>query len=319
MSEIFAGVDLGGTKTACVFAGADGKIVAQRRIATQSYEGPQAVIRRIAELVKELSSETGVRPAAVGMGVPGLADLATGTTRFLPNMPTQWRDVGVREVLAPLVGCEVLLLNDARAATLAELVFGHGRQYRDMVFFTLGTGIGGGVVIDGKLRLGALGAAGELGHTIVEPDGPLCGCGNRGCLETLASGPALTAEGVRLLLSGLAPELHRITGGNTAAVNPKTMAEAAGCGDKTVKAAIGRVATYLGIASATMISALHPQAIVFSGGMAAMGAVLIDAVRDAAVPRVGMFPAQDVRFMRSELGDDAGVLGAVALAMRAGI
>src|SRR4029077_760770 len=108
----------------------------------------------------------------------------------------------------------VYILNDARAATLGELVFGNGRTARTMVFFGLGTGVGGGVIIDGQLRLGPLGAAGELGHQVILPEGPLCGCGNRGCLETLVSGPALTAEGVRLFLAGNAPKLHALCDGD---------------------------------------------------------------------------------------------------------
>ena len=188
MAETYASVDLGGTNIACIFAGGDGRIVCGRTVPTQSHEGAQAVLARIAELVKSLAAECGSRPAALGMGIPGLADLKNGVTKFLPNLPTQWRDVPVRDVLSPKAGCPVFLLNDVRMATLGELVFGHGRTSRTMAFFALGTGIGGGVAIDGKLRLGPLGAAGELGHQTILPDGPQCGCGSRGCLETVAAG-----------------------------------------------------------------------------------------------------------------------------------
>jgi glucokinase len=196
MTDIYASIDLGGTKIACVFATGDGKILAERTVPTHSHEGPPAVLARIAELVNEMAATVGQHPSAAGMGVPGLADLAAGATRFLPNLPTQWRGVPVREVLAPQIGCPVYLLNDVRMATLGELTYGHGRTARTMIFFALGTGIGGGVVIEGRLRLGPLGAAGELGHQTIVPDGPTCGCGNRGCLETLASGPAIAAQGV---------------------------------------------------------------------------------------------------------------------------
>jgi len=260
MDEIYAGVDLGGTKIACGLAGADGKLIADRAISTESHEGPNAVIQRIAGLVNALARETGRRPAAVGIGVPGLADVNRGVTRFLPNLPTQWRDVPVRELLTPQVGCDVFLLNDARAATLGELAFGHGRGVKDMIFYTLGTGIGGGVVIDGKLRLGPLGAAGEFGHVTILPDGPLCGCGSRGCLETLASGPALSGEGVRLLRSGQAPKLFELTQGDASKVTPKVLAEAAVAGDAAVLEAVRRAGYYLGIGVANVISTVASRA-----------------------------------------------------------
>ena len=319
MSELYAGVDLGGTKIAAGLATTDGKIVADRAVPTGSNEGPQAVVQRIADLINALAKDTGNRVKAVGIGVPGLADVTHGVTKFLPNMPGQWRDVPVRELLSPKVNCEVYLLNDARAATLGELAFGHGRSVKDMVFYTLGTGIGGGIVIDGKLRLGPLGAAGELGHVIVQPDGPRCACGSRGCLEIFASGPALTGEGVRLLKSGQASILFEKIGGDASRVTPKSMADAAAAGDKAIQEAIRRAGYYLGLGVAGVISTLHPEMVVFGGGVAEMGAPLLDVVRETAVKNVGLFPADSVQFKQSELRERAGLMGGVAVAMQAGI
>ena len=183
-----------------------------------------------------------------------------------------------------------------------------------MIFLTVGTGIGGGVVIDRKLRLGPLGAAGELGHQTIQSDGPLCGCGNRGCLETLASGPALIGEGVRLLLSGLAPALHKLTGGNVAAVTPKEMGEAARAGDAAVGAAIARAAAYLGIGVANAVTAMHPDMVVLGGSVAALGDLLLDPIRAVVRERVRMFPVDEVTIERSILEDKAGLLGGIALA-----
>lgn len=149
--ELYASVDLGGTKIACALAEADGRILGESTIPTQSHQGPEAVLQRIADQVSGLAKEIGRQPAALGMGVPGLADLQRGTTRFLPNLPTHWRDVPVREILSPLVGCPVYLLNDVRMATLGELTYGHGRTARTMAFLALGTGIGGGVAEIGPL------------------------------------------------------------------------------------------------------------------------------------------------------------------------
>jgi len=231
MKSLFASVDLGDTNVTVAITDAEGRVVAEDKQPTQSHEGPTAVLEHITGIIKTLAERSGTRPAALGMGVPGLVDLAHGVTKFLPNLPTQWRDVPVRSTLEPKLGCPVYLLNDARAATLGELEFGKGRDARTMVFVTLGTGVGGGVVVDRQLRLGPLGAAGEIGHQTIRPDGPLCGCGNRGCLETLASGPAIAAEGVRLLLSGNAPRLFEICDGNPAKVSPATMAVATVAGD----------------------------------------------------------------------------------------
>jgi len=319
MVDIYASVDLGGTNIAGVFAGQDGRILGEKKVPTQSHEGPEAVLERIAELVDGLAQEIGSRPLALGMGIPGLADLKNGVTKFLPNLPTQWRDVPVRGVLSPKIGCPVYLLNDVRMATLGELTFGHGRSARTMVFFALGTGIGGGVAVDGKLRLGPLGAAGELGHQTILPEGPRCGCGSRGCLETLASGPAIAAEGVRLMLSGLAPKLHELVRGEASAVTPREMAAAADAGDTRVREAIVRAAGYLGIGVANVVTILHPDLVVLGGGVAAIGPLLFDTVRQTVRERVGMFPTDDIEIKPSLLGEQAGALGGIALAMKGGL
>ncbi len=316
--ELYASVDLGGTKIACAFGDAEGRIVAEDRAPTESYEGPENVIKRIARLINDLAEKAGQRPAAVGMAVPGLADLPNGVTLFLPNLPGQWRNVPVRDLLAPQVGCPVYLLNDVRTATLGELTFGHGKTAKTMAFFALGTGIGGGIAIDGKLRLGPLGAAGELGHLIIEPDGPLCGCGNRGCMEALASGPAITAEGVRLMLIGQAPKMYEMVEGDYSKVTPKVMAEAAAAGDEPIKQAIIRAAQYLAIGICNVIVTIHPDLVVLGGGVANIGALLFDTVRATVKERVRMIPPETVRIEPSLLGDRAGTLGGIALAMKRG-
>ncbi len=314
--DVYAGVDLGGTAVKCAIAQRDGRILAEESIPTQSHQGPEAVLARVAQTVGRLAEACGAMPVGLGMGIPGLVDLAAGATRFLPNFPGHWRDVPVRDLLAPQVHCPVFLLNDVRTATLGELTFGRGRQCDTMVFFAIGTGIGGGVVVEGKLRLGPLGAAGELGHHTILPDGPRCGCGNRGCLEALASASAIAAEGVRLMLIGQAPKLHELTGGDAGRVTTKTMAEAARHGDTRIAEAITRAGEYLGIGVANVVVTLHPDLVVLGGGAAAIGELLFDAVRRTVAARVGMIPTDGLRIEPSLLGDKAGVLGAVALAIQ---
>ena len=312
---MFVGVDLGGTNIAAAAGDADGRIVRERSIPTLSHEGPTAVLERVAQLVRDVG---GNHLSAVGLGLPGTLDRASGVVRFLPNLPGNWRNVPVGKPLSAALGCPVHLLNDARLAALGELAYGWGQHYRTLVLFTLGTGVGGGVIIDGRLRLGPFGAAGEVGHQTIIPDGPLCGCGNRGCLETLASGPAITFEAIRLMRSGMAPRLHELTAGDASRVSPREVASAAAAGDQHLADALERVAGYLAIAAANLINILHPDLIVLAGGVAAMGEPLLGPLRAAVGRRVGMFPADSVMIERSALEDRAGVLGGIALAARGG-
>jgi glucokinase len=252
----------------------------------------------------------------LGIGVPGLVEIEKGRTLFLPNLPTQWRGIEVAAPLATRLGCPVSLLNDARMAALGELRFGAGKDDDDLtfVFFTLGTGVGGGIAIDGKLRLGPLGAAAELGHQMILPDGPRCGCGSRGCLETLASGPALIGKGAWLVKCGRAPILRDRIEGDLNRLTPFEMAAAAEEGDEAVEEVLIEAARYIGIGAANVITAIHPELVVLGGGVAKLGDVLFDTVRQTVKERVGMFPTDDIRIEPSQLGDKAGVWGGLALA-----
>ncbi|MBK8048338.1 MAG: ROK family protein [Anaerolineales bacterium] len=303
--DVFASVDLGGTKIACALATTDGQVLAEHKTPTQAHEGPAAVLARIGALVEALSDEVGRRPAALGMGIPGEADIARGSVKFLPNLPTQWRGVPVADVLEPRLGCPIYLLNDVRAATLGELVYGHGRQVGNLAFFAVGTGIGGGFTIDGHLHLGPNGTAGEFGHHTIIPDGPRCGCGSRGCLETLCSGPAITAEGVRLLLTGQTTRLQELVNGDAGRVTPHEMALAAAAGDVAVRDILVRAAEYLGIGVANVFAILHPDLVVIGGSVAEIGPLLFDTVRATVRQRIGMFPADELRVEPSLLGNKA--------------
>ncbi|UCF36547.1 MAG: ROK family protein [Acidobacteriota bacterium] len=319
MTRLFASVDLGGTYIKCAFADAEGNIKRSESVPTKSHEGAIKVLERMAGLITDTAQHVGEHPHAVGIGIPGVIDLHQGITKFLPNFPTDWNGIPVRETLEPKLGCPVYLLNDVRMATLGELTYGHGRESSTMVFLALGTGIGGGLVIEGRLRLGPNGAAAEIGHQTVLPDGPLCGCGNRGCVEALASGPAITGAGVRLLLGGQAPVLHEITGGDVAKVTTETMAEAVRMGEASVRAVVTKAADYIGIGIANMVTTLHPDLIVLGGGVAQMGEVLFVQIRKVLEERVRMVPTEDIAIKPSKLGPLAGTLGGIALAMKGGL
>ncbi|MBZ5581283.1 MAG: ROK family protein [Acidobacteriia bacterium] len=312
---MFASVDIGAAQTACALATGAGQMVAERTIPTLAHEGPDAVLNRVASAIGDMALAAGQRLLAVGVGVPGLADFHRGRALFLPNLPAGWRDLPVTDRLSAKLSCPVFLLNDARMAALGELWFGHGRNAKTMVVFTVGTGIGGGVVIDRRLRLGPLGAAGEVGHQTILPDGPLCGCGNRGCLETLASGPALVGEATRLLKSGHAPHLYDMVNGDADKITPRLMTQAAAAGDSSVREAIVRAGRFLGIGVSNVITVLNPELVVVGGELAAVGPLLIDTVRREVRERVRLFPVEKVRIETSALEDKAGLWGGIALAI----
>lgn len=318
MADLYVGVDVGGTSVKCAVGTADGTILQESSLPTDSHAGPHDVLRRIGEAVETLMQEQGVKPRAVGMGLPGLVDTRRGVTRYLPNLTTHWKEIPAAEILAHQLGCEVRILNDVRTATYGELTFGHGRR-RDqisMVFMAIGTGIGGGIVIDGKLRIGSVGAAGELGHQTIDPTGPLCGCGNHGCLETLASGTALAAEGIRLMLMGLAPALHQLVQGDPGKVTAEALGKVADQ-DDAVRQAILHAASYLAIGIANVAVILHPELVVLGGGVANLGELLLGRIKNDLRERVGpLFAMDDLLLETSQLGSQAGVLGAIALASR---
>jgi len=276
-SEIYAGVDIGGTKVAVALGTAEGRVLAAGAIEittgrepANAWDGsPSSVLERSAQLIESLTTRCGAEPTAIGVGLPGLVDTSTGTAEFLPNLPGNWKGVQVAEILRNRTGKNVYVLNDARLATLGEYTFGAGRTTSDMLLITVGTGIGGGLILNGRLRLGLHGAAGEVGHQTILPDGIPCSCGSRGCLETLASGPALAAEGSALLRQDLAPRLRELAAGGP--VTPKLMVVAAAKGDVMVAAAIDRAARYLGIGIANAITITAVELVVITGGMSALG------------------------------------------------
>jgi len=312
----YVSVDLGGTNIACAVADEAMNLLGESKTPTESHLGPEGVLERIVTAVEELCRENEIEPCGIGLGVPGLADLSSGKTLFLPNLPTQWRQVPVTAPLGERLGCPVSLLNDARMAALGELVFGAGKGDENLTFafFTIGTGIGGGIAIDGKLRLGPLGAAAELGHQTIDPDGPLCGCGNRGCLEAVASGTALVGKGAWLVRSGRASRLRELCEGDLNRITPFLMVDAAAEGDDAVGDVIREAGEAIGIGVANVATVLHPELVVLGGGVAKMGDLLLRHVRETVDRRVGMFPPETVRIETSVLGEMAGTWGGLALA-----
>lgn len=286
------GIDLGGTNlkwTVVERVGDDWRSIDRGQQRTRGTEGPAVVVGQMADIGRAARARW-PDIASVGIGVPGLYDPAAGTTRFLVNVPGQWAGFAVGPPVEAAVGVPTGLINDARAFGLAELRLGAGRTARSMIGLTLGTGIGGVVVIDGRVVLGHDGTAGELGHQTIDPDGPRCGCGNVGCLEAFARGDRLAAAcGTATAKAGIA---------------------AARAGEPRALEGVARIGRYLGIGIANAIAILSPDRVVIGGGISAAGDLLLDPIRAELRRRVTTTSLDEVEVVTAELGTWAGSIGA---------
>jgi glucokinase len=293
------GIDLGGTGIkACVLVDrAHPDDAAGFTAETHAKDGPKLVLDRIAALAEKAIGAAG-EVDHVGLAAPGPLDVERGLSLFMPNLPG-WTETPIVAELESRLGRPVALLNDARALTLAELELGAGRGCRNVVCFALGTGVGGGVVVDGRLLLGMNGTIGELGHQTVDPDGPPCACGSRGCLEQYASGSAIA----------------RGAGTPT----PAGAFEAARAGDARAVRAVERAATMLGIGIANVVLAVGPERVVVGGGAAAAGELLLEPARQEFARRNRMMPIERMSILPAELGPFAGAIGAALWGERAAV
>ena len=309
----FIGIDLGGTNIKAGLVDLEaGKLIGSKSVPTVSREGPDAVMIRMADLAIQLIGENKVAKSdvgGIGIGVPGLLDLQKGTTKFLPNLPGNWPDIPLRDTITSRTGIPAAILNDARAITFGEWKFGAGRGVDTMACFTLGTGVGGGLVINSRLHLGSVGAAGELGHQTIDFNGPRCGCGNRGCLEAYATGPAIGAMGVKAVMQGLTTSIGKLVNYDLNKIGPDTIAQAARDGDAVAKEIYDTVGMYYGIAIANVCVFVLPQKVVLAGGVAAAGELLFEPIRKTLKERVTMVPVDQVDVVQAELGNNAGVMG----------
>jgi glucokinase len=286
------GIDLGVTNLKWAVVGRDAdawQVQAQGQSPTLAVEGPDAVIGRLIELANRSVADWPAI-ASIGIGVPGLYDPARGATTFLVNMPGAWRDRMVGPPVEAALGLPTCLINDARAFGLAELRLGAGRGAESLVGLTLGTGVGGVIAVDGKVRLGHDGTAGELGHQTIDPDGPLCGCGNHGCVEAFARADRIAAA----------------CGTQTA----EDAVAAARAGDPRAIEGLAEIGRYLGIGIANAVTVISPDRVVIGGGIAAAGDLLLGPVRAELARRVQTTPLAAVEVVTAELGTWAGAIGA---------
>lgn len=312
------GIDIGGTKIAGGVVDAEGRILARARAESPASD-PAAIVDTVASLVAGLAEHHPVD--RVGVGAAGFIDAGRSTVLFAPNLA--WRDQPLGAQLAARLGVPVVVENDANAAAWGEYRFGAGRDpgrdLSDLLLVTVGTGVGGGIVVDGDLRRGAFGIAAEIGHLRLVHGGRLCGCGNHGCWEQYASGSALvrTARSDALEGSVLAAPLLERAGGDAAAITGPMITELARAGDPFCLERLAELGAWLGEGISSLVSVLDPGVVVVGGGVSAAGEMLLGPLRDRfshTLSGRGFRPAPEIRL--AVLGNDAGMIGAADLAGR---
>lgn len=312
----WVGFDLGGTKMlAAVFDG-NLKQVARKRKRTRAHEGLEAGLDRIRQLVRGALKEAEIEPeqlSGIGIACPGPLNLEEGVILEAPNL--SWQDVPIVEVLEKEFGCKAVVANDVDLGVFAETVSGAARGARCTFGVFPGTGIGGGCVYEGKIIRGAVNSCMEIGHTRVVADGPLCGCGLRGCLESVASRLAIASNVAAAAHRGQAPALLSKVGTDIAEIRSGALAASIAAGDHAVEQIVTAAAEYIGVAVAGVIHLMSPEVIVLGGGMVeAMPKLFRDTISRSAKAHVLSAFAKTFRVEIAELGDDAGLIGAAAWA-----
>lgn len=308
-NQFFVGVDLGGTKIYTALADREGRIKEEFILPTEASKGPEQIVEKIKESIRIVTRDINISLVkAIGIGSPGPLDVKKGIIAEPPNLPFKNYEI-VKEIENEF-GIKTYLDNDANAATLAEFTFGAGTCSTNMIFITTSTGVGAGAVLNGKLYRGSTSNALELGHTTIKYDGRRCGCGNRGCVETLASGTAIMRLANEAITSNVVTSLKKYE-------NPtaKEVFVEAENGDKVSKSILRECLGYLGVAVANAANSFDPDVIVVGGGVINGGDIVFDIIDEEMQDRCLGTIRNHCKVVPSKLGGKAGVLGAVALAV----
>lgn len=306
-------VDLGGTHIRVGVVGGTGDLEHLARIATRPELGPRSVIERMAGLINETAGLAGLDASIpVGVASPGPLNPKTGTVLYTPNLPG-WRDVPFVTLLEPQIGRTVYLANDGNCGALGEMRFGSANGVRDLVYFALGTGVGGGIVSGGRLIDGVRGLGSEVGHMNVALDGPRCSCGSVGCLESFVSGWAIKREAEAVATTADGDRIRELAGGGE--VHAGIVAAAADEGDLAARLILNRAGRALGAAMGALVNLFNPGMIVVGGGVAAIGEHLLAPARETMIAHSFVDMRADVTIAYSSLGHDTGIYAAAALAL----
>ncbi|BAH42695.1 putative glucokinase [Brevibacillus brevis NBRC 100599] len=308
------GIDLGGTKIIAAIVDEHGNILRQANAATQTEEAAQAVIGRIGDLVQTVLDESGInlsRIRGIGIATAGIIDTQRQMVIFASNL--NWSDVPIGAILQERFGVAVQLINDANAAAVAEWAFGSARGTKDLIYVTVSTGVGAGIISGGRLITGVGDSAGEFGHISLDPEGPLCVCGNRGCLENYTSGLALASRAREQLLQGATSSLLVENGNDLSRITAKEVGEAAVRGDLLSMTLMKEAGYYLGVGLTNLIHLFNPQVIVMGGGVMKNGQLLLaeakNVIRERSISRM----ANQASIQLTTIGAEAGVLGAAGM------
>jgi len=318
-TDFVVGVDLGGTKILSGVFNHSLECVGTAKLSTKSQRGVDKVVERIARCVQDAVDEADLTPkqiAGVGIGAPGAVDFNGGTVIFAPNMEG-WKDVPLKKELEKALGVPVFVENDCNISTLGVYVAELKSKPRSMVGIFVGTGIGGGLVLNGELYSGSGHTAGEVGHMVLEVNGPKCGCGNKGCFEAVASRTAIFQQIKAGVKDGQKTILTEMLGNDLEDLRSGDLRKAMRRGDKFVDRIIESASEYIGIATANLINILNPEVVVLGGGVIEaladeMMSVIVETAKDYAMPGT----MKGVEIIASKLGDNAGITGAAVLARR---
>ncbi|GMW02475.1 MAG: sugar kinase [Candidatus Hydrogenedentota bacterium] len=317
MSKGVIGIDLGGTNVKAALVSVDGQVLEKVSLPTHADEGLEKVLSVMQGSVENLLQKTGVSRAdvlAMGIGAPGPMNWQTGVVYSPPNLPG-WKDVPLADLMAERTGIKTYVDNDANVACWGEFWLGAGRNVHSMCALTLGTGLGGGIVVFGKLLRGIDGTAAEIGHLCVQRDGRECGCGAKGCIEQYASVTGMVRTAVEGLKAGRQSRLTGMCGGDPNAITGKLISDAHAAGDEFAGWVLHETGVWLGTACASLINLLNPEMIVLCGGGIAAGEPLFKPTRETALAQSFEVPGRRCQIVPAGLGNDAGVIGCAGCAL----
>ena len=307
------GIDVGGTNVKIALVNDKGNIIYSNSIPTRAEMGYEYTINNMKEAIAELIKETKSDAKSIegiGFGFPGQIDYQKGIVRLAPNIPG-WVEVPIAEIIEKEFSIPTRVDNDVRCAALGELNYGAGIGCENLICITVGTGIGSGLIINGKLVRGASNAAGEIGHIKLDMNGgPLCGCGDRGCLEAFASGPSIVAMAEEYIKGGKSTKYRELANPD---ITPYIVSEAAKQGDPVAKRIFTIMGEYIGIGLASVVNLLNPEKIIIGGGVAAAGDLLLNPIKENLIKRAMPIAGAAVEIVPAQLGNSAGVIGASLL------
>ena len=318
MNSYVVGIDIGGTKLATVVADKDGNILQKVRKPTESEKGAHHAVQLLLEMVDEAIDLAGLRRediSGIGVSCGGPLDTKTGIIYSPPNLPG-WDALPLKEMIESEFHIPTVIENDANASALAEARFGGGRGYDYVLYMTMSTGIGGGIIADGEIYHGANDSAGEVGHQILLPDGPLCGCGQYGCLEALCSGPAIARRAQEAIADQPHTKILALADGQIDRVRSEHVLQAARDSDALAIALVEETAYYMGWGIANLVNILNPQIVLLGTIAVAAGDLLLDPIRRTVTEMAMQRPLEIVKIMPAELGDSIGDLAAISLVIR---